>query len=86
MRILFNEDEVIESPELTVESGAPRIGVRAHGIDVARYKTINALVLRAVHEHSLGIAIEIPMSAVVEVIEAMTDYVDDPRPVEEGNE
>ena len=81
---------MIKYPEDTKfqDSGDTRIGITARGIDVARYKNLDAVVLRPMlpagkdGELMAGPVMEIPFSVVPEICEEILEMVNAPRPIE----
>jgi len=79
---------MIEYPEDTPfqdfsQEKTRRIGLSTKAIDIARYKSIDAVVLRPMLlNDQLGPAIEIPFDTVREVCEEMIDVAEAERPVE----
>lgn len=60
-----------------------RIGLSTKGVDVARYKNIDAVVVRPMLlNDQLGPALEIPFSMAEEVCEEILEMADAPRPIE----
>ena len=78
---------MIEYPEDTQyqdfsQDTTRRIGLSTKAIDVARYKSLDAIVLRPqLMNEQLGPAIEIPFNMVPEVCEEMMEVADAPRPI-----
>ena len=79
---------MIEYPEDTKyqdfsQDTTRRIGLSTKAVDVARYKNLDAIVLRGMllNDH-LGGAIEIPFGTVREVCEEMLENSEAPRPIE----
>lgn len=60
-----------------------RIGLSTKGVDIARYKSLDAVVVRPMLlNDQLGPALEIPFSMAREVCEEILEVAEAPRPIE----